>query len=596
MCNRFAWICVLFFIFPGCYVVAQGLPPSLPFHTIELDDLKGFAPSRSKNWRIGGNVISDKLREADFKLTDGKGILAYFPTKGQSETLTSQLKHKDIDLELDFLLSKGSSFELSLPGGHIIWISDQWMKKGGNGMKAPGLWQHLSIGFIAPRFDLKGKKIYSGKIKHILLNGQPFASDTPFQRTSANAKEEIPEPGPFTITGNTKPFAIRNLKYKTYAESRITLSQMNFRVYAGLHKNPDTLATLKPKRTGTTDTISHLVGDRKSQLVIEGYIDVPLEGNYLFKLIAGGGAWLYIAEKLVIDNLGTRDFERAFYATTRLKKGKLPFRVVYSNSDECLVIHYEGPQIPWQPLTTPASVRLSEQFEPLEYVIKNKAAMQRGFMIHHEKVNPYAAAIGIPALNGAPETGISFAYDMKKYSLLAAWHGKFIDVSNMWRERGEKQMEIALGAKLEFSGKPLISRLKDPDSTWPDSIASKDAVYTSRSYRIDTEGLPTFSYVFEKTRIEDFITALPGRNGLNRTIAIQCEVNPEQMYLLLAEGKVIEKLSESSFIIDDKSFYMDNLQSGNLRKIIRQDGHLQQLLLALPQSGGTLKIKYDLIW
>ncbi len=58
-------------------------------------------------------------------------------------------------------------------------------------------------------------------------------------------------------------------------------------------------------------------------------------------------------------------------------------------------------------------------------------------------------AIGIPG-------GINYAYDMNTYSLLSAWRGRFIDVSNMWTSRGESQRELPLGTVLELSGTPTV--------------------------------------------------------------------------------------------------------------------------------------------
>ncbi|MCE7072256.1 PA14 domain-containing protein [Dyadobacter sp. CY327] len=569
---------------------AQSDTQSLPFDTLRLDNLEQFGSPDNNSWHIAGNVSADRKQTGNLDETKGKGILVYKPLK-QNHPLTSKAQFGNSDIELDFLLSKGASFQILLHDRYGIKITDDWMKEVNPGAKAPGLWQHLAIQFQAPVLDKDGKEKQPAGFKKILLNGQEFVNRA--------EKRSINTPGKnsnysLTFIGNDLPFAIRNIRYKTYNGDLIRISDTKFKVYQGLHKNPDTLASLQPKRTGTTDTLSHLVGDRKSQLAMEGIMDIPRDGDYLFKMIAGGGAWFYLDGKRIIDNKGTRDFERAFYAKHPLKKGKYPFKIIYSNSDECLVLHYEGPQIPWQSLTTPASMRVSERFEPLEYKVKNKPAMQRGFMMHRNEINPYTASVGIPASTSAKEkNGNNYAYDMKRYNLLSAWHGRFIDVSNMWTERGEKQLEIPLGAKLELAQKPLLANLSSPKAPWPDSAQTAEGVFTNRGYKLTNSGLPIYFYTLNGTTVEDLISADNDNAGLTREIKTASKPGTTA-YLLLAEGRVIEQTNGGGYAVDDKSYYIENLQTGGVKPILRRDNGRQQLIL--PVQKDTLTIKYNIIW
>ncbi|MCF2501855.1 PA14 domain-containing protein [Dyadobacter sp. CY107] len=577
-------------IFCAPIALAQPGLESLPFDTLSLENLDQFSNANSKNWHITGNVSADRKQIGNLTEIKGKGILVYQPTQ-ESQQLASKLKFGDADIELDFLLSKGASFYVRLYDRYAIKITDDWMKQVNPGAKAPGLWQHLTIHFKAPVLDKNGKETQSARFEKILLNGQKFVNNADQEAVRAPQKTANKS---LAFIGKDLPFAIRNIRYKIYQADLIHISTTNFRVYQGLHKNPDTLATLQPKRTGATDTLSHWVGDRKSQLVMDGTMEIPRDGDYLFKMIAGGGAWFFIDEKRVIDNRGTRDFERAFYAKHTLRKGKYPFKVVYSNSDECLVLHYEGPQIPWQSLTTPASVRVSERFEPLEYEVKNKPAMQRGFMMHRNKINPYTASVGIPSLtSGREKSGNNYAYDMKRYNVLAAWHGRFIDVSNMWTERGEKQLEIPLGAKLEFSQKPLLASLPSPEAPWPDSAQTADGVFSARGYKLIGNGLPVYFYTLNETRIEDHLHPAPDNEGLTREIKTASKPG-KVAYLLLAEGRVIEQTTQGGYAVDDKNYYIENLQTGSVKPILRRDNGRQQLIL--PIQNETLTVKYDMIW
>lgn len=579
--------CVLIFYAP--LTLAQNDSQSLPFDTLKLDNLDQFINPNTKNWQVAGNVAADRKQIGSFNDIKGKGILVYKPAK-QSLPLISKAEFGDADIELDFLLSKGASFEISLHGRCNIKITDDWMKKANPGAKAPGLWQHLTIRFRAADLDKNGKETKSARFEKILLNGHEFENNAGQQAVNLSPKTINKS---LAIIGNALPFAVRNVQFKTYQKDLIHISATNFKVYNGLHKNPDTLASLQPKRTGVTDTLSHLVGDRKSQLLMEGTLDIPRDGDYLFKMIAGGGAWFYIDGKHIIDNRGTRDFERAFYAKHTLKKGKYPFKIVYSNSDECLVLHYEGPQIPWRSLTTPASMRVSERFEPLEYEVKNKPAIQRGFMMHRNKINPYTASVSIPPLASAGEkTGNNYAYDMKRYNVLSAWHGRFIDVSNMWTERGEKQLEIPLGAKLELLQKPLLAILSSPEASWPDSAQTAEGVFPKRGYRLANSGLPVYFYTLNETSIEDYLSSAPQNEGLTREVKITPNAG-KGAYLLLAEGRTIEQTTHG-YAVDDKNYFIENLQAGSVKPILRRDNGRHQLII--PIQNEPLTIKYDIIW
>jgi hypothetical protein len=556
-------------------VAAQSVTIDLDSERLPLSDLSHFRNSNSAAWQIAGNVSANRHKPGKCTYSPGKGTLIYTP-QGTPSSVTSKLEFGDMDLEFDFLLSRNADFTVTLHDQFQVNMPDAWMKPGFDAFKAAGLWQHAKIRFR----DINGSR----KIEQVQLNGQDITAlegITHVNQPASNTKA-------FSITGNTGGFAIRDIRYKTYGPQRVALSDITFKVYNGLHKNPDTLQLLPVKRSGKTDTLSHRVGDRKSQLVFDGIIDVPAAGEYLFKLTAGGGAWFYIDNKLAISNKGSRDFERAFYQKTILKKGKYPFKLVYSNSDECLVLHYQGPHIVWQSLTTPASVRLSEHFEPLEYQVKTKPILQRGFMMQGGKVNPYTAAVGFGANN--------YAYDMQTYNLMAGWHGRFIDVANMWRERGEKQLEIPLGAKLEFSEKPLLAKLQQAGTIWPDSAQTPDGIFNARSYSLDANQVPVFSYALQDVNVEDKITELQTHEGLSREIKIRNTNKRTQYYILLAEGKYIEKLADGSYAVNDKSYYVEKLTVNNGVAMIRKANGIQQLIVPVATSTSIQTIKYNIVW
>ena len=594
----FKWCLVILLILFSfvCVKTANGQDntslSSLKPESLPVNDFSQFQSSKSKKWIIAGNISADRNQKSELEVKNGKGILVYLPKQKGSKTLQTNREHGDIDLNLDFLLSKSGSFTVFLQGRYEVKITDEWLKNGNNTIKAPGLWQNLTIRFKAPQFDSNGSKIKNAVLEEVLINSQPVQTSTETSLSQLSTFKDEKETGPLIIQGDESSFAIRNIHYKIYTKEEIRLTDVKFKVYHRLHKNVDTLQNLKPKRTGITDSISHLVGDRKSQLVFDGLADIPADGEYLFKLTAGGGAWFFIDGKLMIENKGSRDFEKAFYAKQTLKKGKFQFKIVYSNSDECLVLHYEGPHIPWHALTTAASVRRSEKFDPFEYQVKNKPVLQRGFMLQNGITNPYIAAVGIPGATNLE--GLNYAYDMKKYSLSAVWHGKFIDVSNMWTERGEKQLEIPLGAKLELSGKPLLAKTFNEKTSCPDSVQAPEGVYSNRGYKLNKDGFPIFYYMLDSVSVEDSFYPNHDKTGLTRSLKI---LNPTgNSYCLLAEGKVIEKLSEGNFTVDDKKYYIAGLETGALKAMISHGSDGDKLVVSIPARKENSTIKFDIIW
>jgi hypothetical protein len=166
---------------------------------IDLSDLKEFN-NAGGNWHIAGDVKADYTKNHDMSFTPGTGILVNLPNPTDRKDLYTNLKHGDIDLELDCMMAKGSNSGIYLQGRYEIQLLDSWgvvnprsSDMGGiyerydnsrpegqknidghaprqNTSKAPGLWQHLKISFQAPRFE-GGVKVKNAKVLSIELNG-----------------------------------------------------------------------------------------------------------------------------------------------------------------------------------------------------------------------------------------------------------------------------------------------------------------------------------------------------------------------------------------------------------------------------------------
>lgn len=259
---------------------------------------------------------------------------------------------------------------------------------------------------------------------------------------------------------------------------------------------------------------------------------------------SAGASWLFIDDKEVVSNELNNDFNTPYFNKTNLKSGAHSFRCIYNNQNESLVVKYEGPGIPFTILTTPSSERAMEFTPPLEYTLQQEPAYQRGFFMHHGKIDPYTMSVGMPG-------GLNYAYD------LSAWRGKYIDVSNMWTDRGETQREVPLGGLVEFAGKPPLTELSKAEDTWPYTVVVDTNMYTNRTYKIEDNGMPLFLYSYKSMSVTDYIAPLPDRSGLVRKVSVT--KHDPNVYWLPASGRLIEKLPDGAYAIDDKEYYIESI-------------------------------------
>jgi hypothetical protein len=556
---------------------------------ISLENLDAFGLTGDQ-WKLAGNVYANRAKQYSMEIAEGTGILtgSQPPGTGSAEIHT-KWEHRDIDLELDFMLSKGASGAIVFQQGYPLNLKDSWMKDSLtaddcgsvagqtprlNACKTPGLWQHLEVRFRSvPTTDKK----YEARFDMVKLNGSVIHDTT--------LRQLLPGTGGLHFLVHEGSIAFRNIRYKTYNEQRAKLTGLQYHVYKGVFKNHDTLRQLMPVRSGHTDSLTYRVGDKRGHLLLEGKLMVPVTGQYVFRIQGGGPIRLKIDSVEIANNGGTRDFQRPFYGDTTLQQGEHSFQLSYANYDESMVLFYEGPHIPFTALTTPASERKVEADPLMEYTVKEAPVTQRGFMRHHGKVDPYSMAIGIPG-------GLNYAYDLVNYSPLMAWHGRFIDIAEMWHERGEKQLAKPMGATLELAGIPCIAELSSPDAAWPESIREDSSSYTNRGYRLQPNGLPVFFYSLHQWNVEDYLSPRSDGKGLVRDVTVTSQQADSDAYWLLASGGVIEKLPDGAYAVDDKNYY---IETSGAPEIQHSKGQYR-LLLPLKPGGGKINIHYSIIW
>jgi hypothetical protein len=166
---------------------------------------------------------------------------------GREPDLVTKESFGDLELEMEFLIPKGSNSGVKFHAVYEIQISDSHGKKdsdltgddcGGvypraqlipykhldkgiapkkNACKAPGEWQKLTAIFLSPRFDKDGKKTANAKLVKVTLNGETIHDNVELKTpTGHNHTRKETATGPLLLQGDHGPVAFRNVRVRAY--------------------------------------------------------------------------------------------------------------------------------------------------------------------------------------------------------------------------------------------------------------------------------------------------------------------------------------------------------------------------------------------
>ncbi|MBD0375051.1 MAG: DUF1080 domain-containing protein, partial [Flavisolibacter sp.] len=302
--------------------------------TLPLTDLSAFqAPGPS--WQLAADVKADITKDGVLTPTSGTGVLVNLPDKkNPGKDLFTNLQHGDADLELDYMIAKGSNSGIYLQGRYEIQLLDSWgvinPKAGDNGgiyerwdeskpegqkgyeghaprqnaSRAPGLWQHLKIFFQAPRFNANGQKVENAKIIRVELNGVPIQENVELSGPTRGAvANDEAATGPLRFQGDHGPVAFRNIRLTVYDKPRPELLNLKYSLYIGRYEGEPDYKKLPPEAEGTSVILSSNVSTLANEFLIRytGTLRVKEPGEYTFNLsVPGGRGLMKVANKTVI--------------------------------------------------------------------------------------------------------------------------------------------------------------------------------------------------------------------------------------------------------------------------------------------------------
>jgi hypothetical protein len=230
-------------------------------------------------------------------------------------------------------------------------------------------------------------------------------------------------------------------------------------------------------------------------------------------------------------------------------------------------------------LTCYAGYTRAQTINPYVLTVGTKPYLLRSYLMFEGKKRTHVISVGNPAK-------LNYSYDLKTGALLQVWRGAFLDVTDMWKDRGEPQLAKPLASPLIFSAAPAIAALADKDAVWPDSIGFDDL--QNKGYTLDKNKMPVFQYAVNGAEVNDGIAVLA--DGLERSISLTG--NKQLLYCRLAVGQTIEAQKNGVYAVDGGKYTIK--LAGNAKPFTRKTTNGQELLV--PLSKGAASVTYSLNW
>ncbi|MFC6997107.1 family 16 glycoside hydrolase [Rufibacter roseus] len=590
--------------------MAHGQTAVLP-----LQDLTSFQ-NPGKSWQIAGNVSADLSDENEFNVGKGTGVLVNMPSRrNKGQDLLTTFEHGDVDLELDFMMAKGSNSGIYLQGRYEVQLLDAWGsthrsaaslggiyerwdesrpegQKGYQGYaprqnvgRAPGLWQHLKISFQAPRFDASGKKTENARIMRIELNGVIIQEDVElFGPTRGSISNEEKATGPLRFQGDHGAVAFRNIKVNQYSKPRPELKNLTYKIYQGRYEKQPQYDSIPPEAEGPQGTsnilTSNLEAGTKQYLIrYNGTLVVKEPGEYTFNILARGGSGSIKVNSQ--DVVPYRSWEGK--GTVTLPAGEVPFELLYSKYMDwerpVLALRVSGPGVR-EFLISERDLSPDVEADPIIVSAQERPVLRSFMDLPGQYRVTHAASVGSP-------NQLHYTYDLDHGTLIQLWRGDFLDATPMWHERGDGSSR-PLGSVQRF-GKPTITlaTLASDQAAW--ATDTTGTTFIPKGYSLDQNSEPTFRYQIYGATVQDAIRVIENGKGLQRELNIQ---NPASgLYARVVEAEKIEDAGKGMYLINDKAYYLRLDDLAGAKPIIRTVSGRQELIVPV-RSKLTYTILY----
>ncbi|SDP51833.1 protein of unknown function [Mucilaginibacter sp. OK268] len=578
-------------------------------NAVPLHDLS-FFDNPSSNWKIAAGAQADITQDEVLTVKDGAGILVNLPGKKGAKDLFTKTVYGDADLELDYMMAKGSNSGIYLQGRYEIQLLDSWgtvnPKSGDNGgiyerwddskpdgqqgydghaprqnaSRAPGLWQHMKISFQAPRFDSKGQKISNAKVLYVWLNGVLIQDNVELSGPTRGAFDKgETATGPLRLQGDHGAVAFRNISIISYDKPQPTLSNLKYWVYKGGDITIEGYKKLKPESEGTSPVLSSNQSKLNNDFLMRytGNIQVKEAGEYAFNLSVPGGKGTFRingTDAVALTENGGK-------GKIQLQAGDQPFELFYSKTVDwakpALGLTVAGPGVR-EYLLSDANVSNNDPVDPIIInaastpIVRSFSDLPGGIRVTH------GVNVGSTGL-------LNYTYDLDKGMIVAIWRGGFLDATPMWHDRGDGSSRPA--GSVQYLGKPVpaIEKLHDAPAAWVlDTVGTG---YKPKGYVLNADDVPAFKYIIYGVPVNDASTLMDKGEGIHREITLATAV--DGLFYHLASGN-IETLGNGLYAIDDQSYYIRIDDAGGAKALVRDAGGKQELIIPIQK-----KLTYSII-
>jgi hypothetical protein len=582
---------------------------------IPLDDLSAFT-NKAGNWKIVGDASVDISKVNVLNTKPGKGVLACIHEKGkygQEYELVSNFKHGDLDLELDFMLTKESNSGIYLQGNYEVQLFDSWGKKsakyndnGGiyerwndskpegekgyegyaprfNVAKAPGLWQNIKISYQAPRFDAAGKKIANAVFLKITLNGVVIHENVEVSGpTRGSLTAEDVASGPLRIQGDHGSLAIKNIVINNFDKKPGTLSDLTYKTFYGSFGKNEDFSKQTVAETGKANAITWeiLKENNNYAYVYNGKFNAPTEGEYTFRLQAAGNAYVKIDGQDVLP-AESRNNNMFRVGKVTLKAGVHAIELLNSKTEGYmrpgLALWVAGPGFREISLNTASSVTTGGGVDPILITAPTNTIM-RSFMDFRKTPSAKNVRI-VHAVSVGSASNLHYTYDLEKGAVLQVWRGEFLDATPMWHERGDGSSRPR-GSVTLLNNEMFLGKTSGQSAWTADTTGSG---FRQKGYSLDDTDAPTFNYIAFGSPVSDRVSVIDNKY-FEREVKV---ANPvKDLVARLAEGTSIEKVSEGLYAVNNKSYFIQ-LTDKSVKPEIRTVNGTQELIV--PVKNGEVK-------
>ncbi|MCB1236070.1 MAG: DUF1080 domain-containing protein [Verrucomicrobiae bacterium] len=207
----------------------------------EFENLDRFV--EPAGWSLAKTVEGDPNEKKWSRVEPGAGTLINGEA-GKAGNLTTKEAFGDVEVDVEFMVPKGSNSGIYFQGCYEVQIFDSFGKADGemgvhdcgaiyerwdekrepkgyegtipktNASRAPGEWQTFRIVFRAPRFDAQGKKTENARFVKVEHNGKTIHENVALTGPTRGGDAKEVAAGPFRIQGDHGPVAFRKFAVK----------------------------------------------------------------------------------------------------------------------------------------------------------------------------------------------------------------------------------------------------------------------------------------------------------------------------------------------------------------------------------------------